>query len=104
MSVSTVEDALARHPTPFERQIPCPMTVAVVKFAVMAFNVVPVADVKDKLDPVALVNVNCWSERAPVDVPPANWMAFVVTFPAFVTVWSVPVAVPSVTQDEIVES
>jgi len=29
--------------------------------------------------------------KFPVDVPPANWMAFVVVLPAFVTVWRLDV-------------
>jgi hypothetical protein len=55
--------------------------------------------------PVAFVKVRVWREEAPlaiktpftvalvlktksaVDVPPANWIAFVVVLPAFVTVW-----------------
>ena len=32
-----------------------------------------------------------FATKAPVDVPPANWMVLVVTFPAFVTDWRVGV-------------
>ena len=58
-------------------------------------TLVPVAFVKvtpssEELPPIVKAPVTLRSEviaNAPVDVPPANWMAFVVVFPAFVTVW-----------------
>ena len=39
-----------------------------------------------------------WIVNDPVDVPPANWIAFVVTLPTFVTVWNVPLDDPNCTQ------
>ena len=162
VSESTVP---AGQPTPFERQIACPDTVAVAKEAAFAkrfeeeavtavevptvrrspvafvnvrFVMVPlvakrfvvVTEMADKLvivpleetkvsivplvavrsetkseDPVALVKVVFWrlvlpstvrtpftvalvlKTKSAVLVPPANWRAFVVVLPAFVTVW-----------------
>jgi hypothetical protein len=58
--------------------------------------------------PVALVHVRFANDvgeepvivrlvtaKFPVDVPPANWIAFVVIFPPFVIVCNVPVEVPN---------
>jgi hypothetical protein len=81
-------------------------------------SVVTVEDPAEKLPPndsevpVAFVNVNACKAlnpaivsvpvtlklfviaNAPVDVPPANWIVFVVEFPALVTLWKFPVVEP----------
>jgi hypothetical protein len=84
------------------------VTEVIVPFVETRFSIVPfeaVSKVTNKLAPVAFVKVVFWREDNPlavkmpftvalvlktksaVDVPPANWIAFVVVFPAFVTVW-----------------
>ena len=82
--------------------------LVIVPFVETKVSIVPFEAVSkdtNKLDPVAFVKVVFWSELLPrtvstpftvalvlkvksaVEVPPANWMAFVVVLPAFVTVW-----------------
>jgi hypothetical protein len=84
------------------------VTEVIVPFVETRFVIVPfeaVRSVTNKLAPVAFVKVVFWSEESPfavkipftvalvlktksaVEVPPLNWIAFVVVLPAFVTVW-----------------
>ena len=106
--VAFVKVALWREVLPVAVRSPA-STVPPVR--VLALSVPPVATENcrrpeiDKEVPVAFVKVAFWrlvvpfairspftvavvlKTKSPVEVPPANWMAFVVVFPAFVTVW-----------------
>jgi hypothetical protein len=72
------------QPTPFCKQIPCPATVAEAKEAKFALKIDPVALTKVS-KPLTLTDE--LKTKSPVEVPPPNWIAFVVVLPAFVTVW-----------------
>jgi hypothetical protein len=80
----SASDAALGQPTPFCKQIPCPATVAEAKEAKFALKIDPVALTKVS-KPLTLADE--LKTKSPVEVPPPNWIAFVVVLPAFVTVW-----------------